>query len=428
MEETGSKGQGTPGSGPFQVPSTVRSLDELMFAGVQQGRCPYPEGSIDTAQAFVNESGSSLGTMESKEKRIWFGYIRRAKKRLATKKFAVELLRTFVAVIAFLIVAGLMTLAQMASDRWYDLFSKQISISTAMLTDNNLVSSLAALNVTLPVGGKLFATDPLYDHIFTLLPDLSALRGWLPDLFLQILLFTTIFATMIFPARKRIEFQGIIVLRRFLWILTFLYFFRMCSFLVTTVPNPVHDCVPKYPQDPTAYLFLIGKMATGKISACTDNIYSGHTTLATLLFFTSITYSGRWWFSIWAFLFFSSVLITILLTRLHYTVDVLIALFMTAFVFCTYHFLLVLYLDSQLLRRRGITPEYLNAVGDDPKILEERKLILRFAATTTMRVLAWMDGLDLRLTSLHDRAPDTPTNHNRNNFTFIATEREISTA
>lgn len=164
----------------------------------------------------------------------------------------------------------------------------------------------------------------------------------------------------------------------------------MCSFMVTTVPSPIHNCVPKYPQDPTAYLFYIGNMATGKITACTDNIYSGHTALITAIFFMNLVYSGRWYFTLYSFFHAAAVLLAILLTRLHYTVDILIALFMTSFVWCVYHFLLIIYLDQALLLRQQ--PE-----AEDARILNERRLLLRLTNGRLITVLSWMDGMDLRL-------------------------------
>lgn len=360
--------------------------------------------------------------------------IRTVKDCLRDRQFANELLRTSIAACIFVSIVLLMTLAQMFSDRWFALYTRNLvyvqqgnaTLSTACANGqcpggggplNGTLSALAAddtslspyaalLNLTAWQGmaaaianGTVYATDPLFDHVSVLLPDLSTMRSWLPDAFLTSFLAISLTVTLLFPHAARLKYQSIVVGRRIMWILSILYLFRMASFLVTTVPNPVHNCIPKYPQDPASYLILMGRMATGKVSACTDNIYSGHTTLATVLFYTNVVYARRWYFSLWSALHVAAILFAILLTRLHYSVDVLIALFMTSFVYCLYHFLLLIHVDGHLLDRSPrlrVNRERLEAVGEDGRLLAERRLILRLTGDNMMRLLAWMDGMDLR--------------------------------
>lgn len=361
--------------------------------------------------------------------------IRTVKGCLHDRQFANELLRTSIAACIFVSIVLLMTLAQMFSDRWFALYTRNLvyvqrgnatfpagcangqcspgegilngTFSALTADDDTSLSPYAALfNLTAWQGmaaaianGTVYATDPLFDHVSALLPDLSNMRSWLPDAFLTSFLAISLIITLLFPRSARLKYQSIIVGRRMMWILSILYLFRMASFLVTTVPNPVHNCIPKYPQDPASYLILMGRMATGKVSACTDNIYSGHTTLATVLFYTNVIYARRWYFSLWSVLHVAAILFTILLTRLHYSVDVLIALFMTSFVYCLYHFLLLIYVDRHLLDHSPclrVNRERLEAVGEDGRLLAERRLILRLTGDNMMRLLAWMDGMDVR--------------------------------
>lgn len=326
-----------------------------------------------------------------------YHYLRR---RAREKRLLNEICRTLLTAGVLICIIGIMTLAQVFSDRWFDMYSRSL-----MLTNGGNTTTPPIFNSTLIAQrygdhSAIFATDPLFDHVFSMLPNKSAWRGWLPDLLLTSFLVISLVVTLLLPTKKRIRFQSIVVGRRLMWTLSLLYLFRTVSFLVTTVPSPLYQCVPKYPQDPTAYLLFIGKMATGKMTACTDNIYSGHTALVTVLFFMNLTYSGRWYFVMYSFVHASAVLFTILLTRLHYSVDILIALFMTSFVWCTYHFLLLIFTDQQLLRGRDITHEKLQMAADDPRLLDERRLIMRITNWTMIEVLVWMDGMDLRTGAL----------------------------
>lgn len=310
------------------------------------------------------------------------------KRRAVEKRLAEEIYRTLLTAAVLICIIGIMTMAQVFSDRWFDLYSRSV-----MLTNGASAVAPPIFNSTLIVqnygdNSTVFATDPLFDHVFSILPNKSEWRGWLPDLLLTSFLVISLVVTLLLPTKTRIRFQSIVVGRRLMWTLSLLYLFRTASFLVTTVPSPLYQCVPKYPQDPTAYLLFIGKMATGKMTACTDNIYSGHTAMVTVLFFTNLVYSGRWYFALYSFFHAAAVLFAILLTRLHYSVDILIALFMTSFVWCTYHFLLLVFIDQQLLMD-----------GGDPRLLNEQRLLLRITNPVMINVLAWMDGMDLRMES-----------------------------
>lgn len=177
-----------------------------------------------------------------------------------------------------------------------------------------------------------------------------------------------------------------------------LYFFRMATFMVTTVPNPVHNCVPKYADASSnfeQYVQLIKEMASGKVSACTDNIYSGHTTMTMTILFFFWMYSGQLFLQIYALLHAQVIIGAILITRLHYTIDVLIAVFMSAFVFLTFHFLLAVVLDDKLLTMSQIV-----ASKREAEILKNERVTLhRVYKRWLNKTVWWLDGFDLRLAS-----------------------------
>lgn len=302
---------------------------------------------------------------------------------LRSKRFKHEALRTTVALLVFTTVTGLMMIAQMHSDAWFDEYTKKLALSVQKLK-------------TMATFRTVFAVDPLHDRLFSIIPDWSDWRGWFPDLFLSSFIASCVLFNVLWVRRARIQFQGLVVLRRFLWILSVLYLFRMMTFMVTTIPNPIHNCVPKYARvaDFAAYLELIGDMASGQVSACTDNIYSGHTAMAVLIVFTFWMYSGSWVLQVYALVHGLLAISAILVTRLHYTVDVLIAMFMSAFVFLIFHFLLTIMLDDQLI---DTDPDAYT--GEKLILANERRTLHRVYNGRINKIVWWIDGFDLRLKS-----------------------------
>lgn len=305
-------------------------------------------------------------------------------KIVKSRRFGQEVLRTAIAVLVFTTITGMMMIAQMTSDAWFDRYVKNQALSLTKM------KTMAAFR-------DAYATDPLHDRMFEAIPDWSHMRGYLPDAFLTTFMCTFILFNVIWVHRKRIQFQGLVVLRRFLWIMSCLYLFRTMSFIVTTVPNPIHNCVPKYANISNfeQYISLIKDMASGRVSACTDNIYSGHTSLTFVMLFCFFMYSGRLILKLYAVLHAACILSAILITRLHYTVDVLIAMFMSAFVFLVFHFLLTITLDDKLLDM-DTAREY---SGAKQILANERRALHRVYSKHINRAVWWIDGFDLRLAS-----------------------------
>lgn len=317
-----------------------------------------------------------------------------------------EIVRLFVALITFLSILGLMTLSQMESDRWFDYYTRQLILNSAYkgLRDGDPFVEVLGLdnrNVT------IYAIEPLHDRIFEYLPDWSSLRSWLPDALLTSFLLSTVFFNLILTMKPVIKWQGFIAFRRIIWILTFLYIFRTLSFMVTTVPNPIYNCVPKYVADDllksrnqdrliilNQYISLIGEMVSGKVSACTDNIYSGHTTLITTCLFTFFTYNHSFILKIYAIFHALLAIIAILLTRLHYTIDVLMALLVTLFVYLTFHFILAIHLNARMMMMEEL---HQRDNDSNQNLLKEIKLISRLANSSTCKVICWLDGMDIRM-------------------------------
>lgn len=79
--------------------------------------------------------------------------------------------------------------------------------------------------------------------------------------------------------------------RRFMWILSFAYAFRAFTVLSTTMPMSDARCSIRHRQWHEIVLF-VGELMLHKGNSCTDKIFSGHSTMATLL---CLTWLGALW-------------------------------------------------------------------------------------------------------------------------------------
>lgn len=280
-----------------------------------------------------------------------------------------EITRLIVLILFFFFISISMALAQFHSDRMYD------------------------QEVTGAIKGNLYAREPLHDILISYLPDWTARRSWLPDAFMLPLMALSFLSSVLLPLNRRLKYQGIIVLRRFVFLASVLFLFRMLTVFLTTVPSPVGQCQPVYVRTgggPEEYFVLLVRMISGQISTCTDNIYSGHTTLIVLSVLLTIHYSGRPLLAIYAFFHGLLALLTIIITRLHYTVDVILAVLLSSFTYLGYHGMLMIFVDVRLLKDVPV-------IDRNPESYEERRLLLRMISFPVLKALAWVDGLDMRL-------------------------------
>ncbi|XP_062863366.1 phosphatidylcholine:ceramide cholinephosphotransferase 1 [Trichomycterus rosablanca] len=139
-----------------------------------------------------------------------------------------------------------------------------------------------------------------------------------------------------------------IVGRRFFFIVGTLYLYRCVTMYVTTLPVPgMHfKCSPKLSGNYEAQVGRVMKMIsggglsiTGAHSLCGDYLYSGHTVMLTLtyLFIKEYSVSRFWWYHWSCWCLSVSGIFCILLAHDHYTVDVVVAYFITTRLFWWYH-------------------------------------------------------------------------------------------
>ncbi|XP_057703768.1 phosphatidylcholine:ceramide cholinephosphotransferase 1-like [Corythoichthys intestinalis] len=139
-----------------------------------------------------------------------------------------------------------------------------------------------------------------------------------------------------------------IIGRRFFFIVGTLYLYRCITMYITTLPVPgMHfKCSPKLLGDWEAQMRRVMKMIaggglsiTGSHTLCGDYLYSGHTVILTLTYLFIKEYSPQrfWWYH-WICWTLSAVgVFCILLAHDHYTVDVVVAYFITTRLFWWYH-------------------------------------------------------------------------------------------
>jgi len=142
-----------------------------------------------------------------------------------------------------------------------------------------------------------------------------------------------------------------IVARRICLLVGLHYLYRSVTFFVTVLPKPdaSFNCAPQLNN--TSVLVVLERFITlatgfgltinGNYVYCGDYIYSGHTTMLVSCYLIIQEYSPKRWFVLHYTFFISSALgvIFLLLQRGHYSVDCIIAYWITTRVWWMYHHL-----------------------------------------------------------------------------------------
>ncbi|KAG0371598.1 hypothetical protein BGX24_001449, partial [Mortierella sp. AD032] len=120
-----------------------------------------------------------------------------------------------------------------------------------------------------------------------------------------------------------------VVLRRCLWVIGSLSVYRSLTISVTTLPSPKEDCRPSLKYGFWDMLIIAIQMIPGTVEACTDDIFSGHTVFMVTCAIQWRLYCKNKWLIYLSYLYISIGLYFVVATRLHYTVDVVLAVFIT---------------------------------------------------------------------------------------------------
>ncbi|KAI9493870.1 PAP2 superfamily C-terminal-domain-containing protein [Zychaea mexicana] len=225
-----------------------------------------------------------------------------------------------------------------------------------------------------------------------------------------LLLTTLLYTTLGFALQSPDWTTRIVVLRRWLVIMGAIYIFRGICVAVTTLPSSrVNNCVPSdiaLNGSAGARFSFLFRQIGGQLSPCTDNIFSGHTSaMMSCVMVWRIHTRVRRIFSWIAYLIVLAALLMILFTRFHYTVDVLLAVYITYSAWYMYMDTILEASKRTMFAFRGHSTRSLF-----------RSRLASFDADTTYEFLTWQptplmptwvmwlcmyaDGLDIRLRAL----------------------------
>jgi len=182
-------------------------------------------------------------------------------------------------------------------------------------------------------------------------------QSWGLDVSEYLLMFSTISALIVVMLHS----HRLIILRRIWLLLGVLYYYRALTMFVTVLPkaDETYTCMPRKNDtsalDYTKRVLTIisggGLSINGKHIYCGDYIFSGHTMTLTMGYLTIKQYSPRRFILLhWAsFLTSLCGIVFLLLARGHYTIDVLLAYYVTSRIWWVYHTLA----HNQQLKSRG---------------------------------------------------------------------------
>ncbi|GMR50166.1 hypothetical protein PMAYCL1PPCAC_20361, partial [Pristionchus mayeri] len=202
------------------------------------------------------------------------------------------------------------------------------------------VSNVIVLSV---IHEKVPETDPLPDFLFSLTPYYP--YGLNLTEYIMLSSFGAMALLILFHRHRWI------VLRRLAVIGSLLYFGRCVTMFVTQVPvaDPHWNCTPKLKGENATFANVLiralkvvtglGLNLGGKHTLCGDYIYSGHTIVLVVSALFIGQYSPRRWRVVHVFSWMMTLIgmFLLIMSRGHYTIDVIISYFVCTRLFYVYH-------------------------------------------------------------------------------------------
>ncbi|KAG0270263.1 hypothetical protein DFQ27_009055 [Actinomortierella ambigua] len=173
----------------------------------------------------------------------------------------------------------------------------------------------------------------------------------------------------------------VIVIRRLLWVIGAISVFRALTLSVTTLPTPKEGCKPSVKTGFWDMLWVAINMIPGTIQACTDDIFSGHTTYMVTAAIQWRLYCKNRWIKWFAYVYITVGLYFVIATRLHYTVDVVLAVFITYAAWSIYMAMIDIVMDKEYFGVRR-SHEKFRIFDSEWERQEKRKGIHRSALAT----------------------------------------------
>lgn len=206
-----------------------------------------------------------------------------------------------------------------------------------------LTLSLLSLSVVHDCVPERNIYDPLPDRILSYLPEQPRALD-IAEYVIMICTFSVLILIIFHKYRW-------VIFRRICFLMGILYLYRALTMQVTVLPVPSKQyyCSPK--QKHITYVMIIKRMCNlisglglslyGKHTYCGDYIFSGHTVMLTLSYLIIAEYTPKRFRTIhvlYALLGIFGV-IMVLVAHGHYTVDVILAYYVTTRLFWSYHHL-----------------------------------------------------------------------------------------
>ncbi|KAJ2745480.1 hypothetical protein GGI20_002145 [Coemansia sp. BCRC 34301] len=172
----------------------------------------------------------------------------------------------------------------------------------------------------------------LQDQLLERLPLLE--RAWISDKFVGTSVIISIIGGCVCARGWR---QRLMLIRRIGWMVAVLYFLRSITISVTTVPPSIGSCKIAVPQSMWQVIKATPDILAGNIGQCTDKIFSGHTAILLISFLFWQRYATHWIIRAYSAVHTTVGILTVLLARYHYTIDVVIGALLTFFVHHLYY-------------------------------------------------------------------------------------------
>lgn len=255
--------------------------------------------------------------------------------------------------------------------------------------------------------------------------DLVPHPHWFPSWGCEIPLFALIISSFLGCIISSRSHNGgfmfiLIYVRRFLWLLGLCYLFRLFALGGTTLPSSDPKCV-FYSRTFTEYFTYAPLVIFGQVETCTDKLFSGHTTVAMLLswfwiasFWTKSSFFQKFIARFYVMTLVAALIATLLMSRGHYTVDMVLAIIISTLVFHIFH--LVLWIKEGMDRgnkffsvRYGAGPTEVCRMHHLPDaLLSDTGLVtpniyhrevdkpVPPLARAAFDIVGWMEGLDIR--------------------------------
>lgn len=222
--------------------------------------------------------------------------------------------------------------------------------------------------------------SPLQDFGFKVIPftpelnwNDSVVGGSIADIHVIVSIFLFLVCITFLLDNKQL------VLRRWLWIMSIMFFLRTLVTPDTRYPALPFDLARYRPDN---WLWGAMLIVAGLHKTATDMLFSGHTSnwiIAASMLSRYSNYSVlSWWFWVWTIL----GIISLLAVREHYLADVVTAIIVSKLVFWVYHF----FFDSHYWQYFGYNPPQLKSDKELQLDLIEERRWYRF-----VKFLRWLD-------------------------------------